>query len=1026
MTSDPSGDIDCPSLDAGRAAAVAAPGPAVVVGGPGSGKTTVLVERAVRLIRSGVPKEQILLLALSRRIGADLTARLVVCLGTDAPSVITFHAMALGLVRRHYREAGYDRPPRRLPAQEAWRRLRQALGAEDPHNWPRYGGALHTHTLLAQVSDLVAGAANNVLNRQEMGAALERQGRTDLMEMVRFAADYRLQMKRDAVVDMEQAVAEAVQLLDEHSELLPAYRQRYPHLLVDEFEEATFAQAWLARLVGGDGLFLAGNPDQSTNAFQGGSPSYLRELANEPAVTVLRLTGNHRCAPGIQEACQRLISGTFADGSTLEPLPSDRVGIHAFPYQTEEVRWLATEIAALLREGVPPQEVAVLFRSGSNPVARELARQLERLRVPFQPLGEPKMVGTDPLVGSAVEVIRYLLATEADRNRLFLGLLASPLGGLAPGEVRSLRRAAQTAGVAPMELSANADALSGMPDPAAGAIAGLTSRLKSLAATPDLPPNELIWQIWALFPAYTQQARAWGEGRLEECAGSPIAYGSFLAEVGRLMEENPPLTCPGLVALWDGGYFREIPTSGEARSRGGVVLTTIHRARGRGWPYLFLPDLVEGVYPLRRSPIGTLSPLLLRGDETESAGVQRGDEADGAGSQQRHLAEERRLLYVALSRAGRQACLSHSSTGLDGTSRLSPSRYLTALGAECPPEVAPSPSGNLEETVAHYRRQLADDDHTTVAEALHALGRLAEAFPNQVDPVLWWDNMDETEGASPPYPDGRLYLSASRLAAYRDCPLRYKFARHLKLDDVTGDAMTLGSLVHGVLEEYHRPGANHPQTREGMERIVEEKFDAAAFSRPAIARQVRRRVTELLNLYFPRYGQTYGVVQVETGFRFQLGPHTVSGWIDRMDRLDDGTLELIDYKTGGAMSVDDARTDIQLALYDLAFQHDSALAELGRPSLATYLYPKAIGKKATTNGKRSYTPSEEGRGKLLGKIDRYSLGILGELFPPHSGILDCWPGLDPEEVARVQRGDPCRYCSFGWVCPEMERGPTNG
>lgn len=109
-------------------------------------------------------------------------------------------------------------------------------------------------------------------------------------------------MKEMGLVDMQWALVEALRLLEKHAEILVAHRDRYPHLLVDEFEDATYTQARLASLLGGNGLFVAGNPEQSINSFQGGSPAYLRKLAASPEVRVVRLATCYRSAPAIQRA----------------------------------------------------------------------------------------------------------------------------------------------------------------------------------------------------------------------------------------------------------------------------------------------------------------------------------------------------------------------------------------------------------------------------------------------------------------------------------------------------------------------------------------------------------------------------------------------------------------------------------------------------------------------------------------------------------------------------------------------------
>jgi superfamily I DNA/RNA helicase/RecB family exonuclease len=1011
MVPDPSLDEPLSTLDPAQSeAATTLASPAVLLGPAGSGKTTILVERIARVLNSGISADKVLILAVSRRGADDLSRRLAARFGTAAPTVVTFHAFAFNLVKTHYREAGYRRAPRPFPIHAVWQQLRQALSREDVRHWPRYRDALTSRSLAALLSDLLSGAANNDLAQPQIEQLLTTFGRHDLVELAAFADRYRSHLKRECLLGSEQAVTEALRILEDNMDTLVAIQTRYQYVLADEFEDATYAQARLARLVGGYGLFIAGNPLQATSSYSGGSPAYLTELARSPEARVVHLTTSHR-QPPIQEVAQRLFRSPAAGAIDREATTPDTIGLRTFRYQTEESAWIARAIASLLRSGVAPRDVAVLFRTGSDPIARDLAARLHRADIPVQSDLESTSAGADPLVSAAMDIVRYRLAFSTDRPVLFLRLLATPIGGLTRAEMRSLRREARDRHLSVLALAADPAGMSDLPAEVASAATELLSHLASLEAHLSEPADAFLWRLWVTFPAFALDATR--QDPAAEVAGSPAAYRVFLDEAARIVADTPSTTLTDLLGLYDAGHFHEIAVGKPHRNGPGITLATIHQSKGNEWAHVFLPNVVEGVYPLRQSHIGNLAPMLLRGGEGEPDSLK-----------ERHSAEERRILYVGLTRAVQRLHLSTSGIAFDGTTRLSPSRYVSILGLQPAAGTAGHLVHTADDLAAHYRRQLKMGDPLSQAQALHGLARLTEEFPAQVNPSYWWDILDETAGAQHPYPHGSLRLSASRLSSYRDCPLAFKFGQHLKLEDISNDAMSLGTLLHDVLEAYHVPGANHPRTREALEALVDERYDPAAFSRPPIARQVRRKISELLNLYFPRYGQTNNVVAVETSFRFQLGPHFVAGRIDRIDRRQDGTLELFDYKSGGAITHSEAETDIQLALYVLAFGYVPDLAILGTPGLATYLYIKTIGTRA--DGKRSYEPTEDSQQNLLTRIDRYSQGILSELFPSRFHILGSWSDLAPEEVARIQRSDPCHNCGFTWLCPEMERGLIDG
>lgn len=1033
----PPRDSSLPPLDERQAEAVSMRTPGVVLGRPGSGKTTVLVERVANLLECGVPRDEILLLAVSRQAADDLSKRLTARLGTLAPAVATFHHFAFNLVRNHHGQAGYPHPPRFLTASQLWDEMRRLLAREDASQWPRYGNRLKSRSLPALLSDLLSGAANNDLSQDEIQRLLEKHGRPDLVELGRFAGRFAAYLKERCLLDSDGAVVEARHLLEEHQDLLSTLQLRFRHVLVDQFEDATYVQTWLATALGGTRLFVAGNVSQGINSYRGGSPANLQVLIDSPWTHAIRLQGCYR--PAIAEMAPerqlfaldapRCPDGRLGDaGRGLVPLrpvargdeaagdksppygPRGSVAHAEFRYQSEESAWIAHQIGSLIRSGVAPADICVLSRTSTDPLARDLAARLASAAIPVSSGMASTSTGPDAVVRAAVDLLRAISASPERRFGLFLRLLGSPLGGLTRAEVRALLRAAQANQLSVTDFLDSPDITAPLPEDAAVRAINLAAFFSRLEEFPRISPDELLWQLWVALPHLAHKATQ--EATKGHDHSSPASYRAFLDEVERIVHDSPSTMSTDIIRLYDEGHFDGVQAA-RPRNGNGVTLATVHQARDGEWRHLFMPNLVEGVYPLRQSPVGNLAPMLLRAGAPEPEDLR-----------ERHLAEERRTFYVALSRAIDRIYLTHSRVAFDATTELTPCRYLARLGLPAESTgltpVHAVPVASSAELAAHFRRQLRAPDPVCQAQAVYALDELARRCPDQVSPAAWWDNLDPTDGAAPAYPTGSLYLSASRLNSYRDCPLAFKFGQHLKLEEISGDAMSLGSLLHDVLEAYHVPGSPCPRTREALEALADEKYRPEQFTRRPVAAQARRKLTELLDLYFPRYGKTDAVVAVETPFRFNLGPHVVNGRIDRIDRLPDGTLELIDYKSSSAMGHGEAETDIQLALYILAFENVPELTALGNPGRATYLYVKHIGPRA--DGRRSYIPSEDGRHSMLARIDRYSRGILAEVFPSRFHILDNWTDLPPEEIERIQGSGTCRNCSFKWLCPEEERG----
>ena len=996
----------------------------VFLGGPGSGKTTVLAERAAWLITSGTARpEEVLILAPSRRAATAVQRQARRNLGgRPGPEALSFHGLALTLLRRHYAALGYTRPPNLLGSADLKHVLHELLHAEDPTTWGQYGPALHSQVMRTLAGDTVVGAAENGLDERE----LRRRGEgiaagTPLRQLAGFYGRYRAHLRGRGLLDFGTLLALAGELLRDHPEIAAQYRAAYRSLLVDEFEQANHAQAELLFALAGPGadLLLAGDPGQGINSYQGGSPSYLLTCAAQLGARVVKSDEDYRAAPRLGEARRGLCpppweaaanTAVEQDDEAVAGEASERGAavLRPFTYAVDEARWVAVEVASLVHAGTPPEQVAIVCRSLGSPLVGLVQAELSRRGLPFVVPGAQGVLN-EPLLRATVDLLRYLSGGE-ERDEPLLRLLDSPLAELPPFGLAELRRAAALARLTLPELLAGGGAPAGLSAEVAESVSALRARLESLAGRTEGNMAALLWELWRLFPAFAADGR--GQGKASR------AYAVLLEEVARLEEGRRSLSLRDLLERLERGDFDGLAAP-EARETG-VTITTVHAAKGREWDVVFLPALCEGAFPLRRSPLDIVAPLLLRdlpvGDEDLDA---------AAVVTARHIAEERRIFRVAVTRARRQLYLSFSRYDADGTTAQLPSRFLDAV-AECPAiEVVPGewreelplhPAG----AVAHYRAKLRAEDPLPRAQAVYALHRLREARPETVRPEVWWQNVAETAGGAPAFPGGQLYLSASRLGSYRECPLAYQYAYHWRLYEPVGAPATIGSILHATLEAYHRPGTLLARSRETLGLLLDQQFRESDFPYRPIASQARRTLEKMLDLYYGRYGLDGAALAVEQPFRFAFGPHVISGYIDRVDRLPAGDLELIDYKSGSAMTKADAEGDLQLALYDLACHEDESARVLGQPSKVSYLYVKEI--KPRADGKRSYAPTQASREYLQRRVSYYAAAILAERFPSHFELAQAFADLEESELDRLLRNYPCRYCGWKWLCPWLEKG----
>ncbi len=356
-------------------------------------------------------------------------------------------------------------------------------------------------------------------------------------------------------------------------------------------------------------------------------------------------------------------------------------------------------------------------------------------------------------------------------------------------------------------------------------------------------------------------------------------------------------------------------------------MLSFHAAKGLEWDVVCVIGVAEGQIPKAHRAQGLFDPWAL----------ERGGAIERAQSQ---LAEERRTLYVALSRARRRLLVTTSP----GIRKATPSRFCEEAFGTLPEPITPGadePPLTLAEAAARHRRTLASADSTKdeCSAATAALARIATA--TTLDPGTWWWRRDWTPGAEL-YPEGKLTTSYSRIGRYDECPLRYVLESVLGLDPQTTFQMKFGSLVHRLIERSD-PVFGDITTWKQVVDIYKDEF-------------MSRHRDDYPNDVFARTYYTYGVqslkrwwnternsgetVGVEFAFDdLDFDGHTIRGRIDRVAKVAKG-LVLSDYKTGrNAIPWQEAKESLQLAIYYKAAQHYEELNKHGDPVLMQLIYP---------------------------------------------------------------------------------------
>jgi superfamily I DNA/RNA helicase/RecB family exonuclease len=1005
-----------------------------VVGGPGTGKSTMLVQTAAARVASGVDPESILLLTGSSRIGMGARAAITSTVlggGRTAvrePLVRTVHSYAFAILRLAAQRNG-DPPPRLITSAEQDGIIRELLAGdlEDGDDasvaWPpRLRPALNTIGFANELRDLLARCAERGVDPVELQHIGRRAGRSEWVAAGEFAQIYEQVMLLRSAVGMAapqatvpalgaaELVGAALEAFATDPELLVAERARIRVLLIDDAQHLDPQAAQLVRVLAGgaDLTVIAGDPSQAVFGYRGADPALLR---GDDERTVV-LTKSHRCGQAVARAVSAIAARLpGADGPRVLTGVEGRPGSLAVRIAATSHAECALVADALRRahlvDGVPWAQMAVIVRSVPRGGAA-LVRALTAAGVPVEQPAPTTPIGEHPAVAAMLTV--FDAAVGGISGDQALALLTGPVGRVDPVSLRQLRRTLRRAGGGAREFGdLVVDALDGesvdLPDQLSRQLgrvrAMVNAARRSVADGED--PRFTLWQAWH----HSGLQRRWLNA-FERGGPAGVAAGRDLDAVTALFDAVEQYVARTAGATLGGvaDHVRglALPPVGRGDRAAGdaVAVLSAHAALGREWEFVVLAGVQEGLWPNTIPRGGVLATQQLIDDID---GVAR----RGVSMRAPVLADERRLLVAALARA-RSHVLVTAVDG-EGDDGAIPSAFcdeLTVLATESDDachEVTPvtdsrvlAPAvvvGRLRALVCAPDRGVDDDVRACAATQL---ARLAEAGVPGADPAQWQATAAPSTGEPLWSGDDHVVtMSPSTLQMLTDCPLRWLLERHGGNDgrDVRS---VLGSLVHALVSDR---GA----TEEQMSLVLERVWGQLPFDSQWHAANELERHRAMLSTFVQWRAQTRHEL-AEAGSEVDVdgllspaeGPRVrVRGRVDRLERDAEGRLVVVDLKTGKSpVSKDDAQSHAQLAMYQLAIA-EGLVADGVEPGGGRLVYLGKTGAAgATERTQDALTPQacEDWRTSVV------------EAAAASQG---------PTFVARINDG--CAHCPVRAMCP---------
>jgi DNA helicase II / ATP-dependent DNA helicase PcrA len=967
--------------DAQRRAITHGQGPLLVIAGAGTGKTRVITERIRHLLDSdaALGGENILGLTYTKKAAGEMKSRVVKTCGERGKNVTmaTFHAFCETLLKE------IDPKITVLEDVDHWILLRRNMARLKLEKYRRLAepGQFLGDFLrfFSRCQDELVSSDDYQRHADELESDLQAE---------RTLLDEDTYLERVENVALQKEIARAykaseellnekkyfsfgslitwtVALLRNNTVIRERFQQRFKHILVDEFQDTNIAQLELLLLLAPEprNIVVVGDNDQAIYRFRGASFGSFKlflerfaawETGQDSTPFRVTLTENYRSTPNIlrvatQVIAQNEVSADFPNKVLLSTVPEgERIRVVELANEDDEALWVTSELERLHRAGNPWRDFAVLYRQHAH--RDRLAEELSRRKIPF--VITRLSILEHPLVRDVLAYLR-LIAKPYD-DIACARVLAAPAWHLeAVDLVRLAERTRNKRGTSLYDALQSPQ--SELPfNPSA---ATLSELLEFASAQRKTLKRRTAREILSVLLEWLE---------IPQLAG--IRDRRYVTQLAQFLKDWEPKSdtrsLPEFLEYLD--YFEQaggVVCLDDDPPGDAVQLMTVHGAKGLEFPHVFLLRVNHGAFPPReRSPLFEFPVKLMK--EELPAG-------------QFHIQEERRLFYVALTRAKRKLTIT----------------TLTEKKGKVPTfieDILMEPSVKRRDVLQIAPKvRPREEDPNAAGNANGGVG----LFPSLSQrPRIFSRIANWAETFHPPSPEP-LKLSASAVGNYRKCPQQFLFGRLWSLKGGPQATLTFGSVMHTTIKRFVdqlRKGVKLPFDE--VVRIFETEWTSAGFEDDYQEGEYKKDGMEQLRAFHGSLLQAPpDILDQEKAFELPLENNVIiNGRIDQINSLGGNDVEIVDYKTGKARNTADARKDLQLSIYAIAAKE---ILELN-PVRLVFHYLQNNEVQATTRNAKQLDEAQK-------IIQEAAADIRAGEFSPKPGYA-------------------CRTCAYEPICPAHE------